>query len=61
MRKVRITDTSDLWSKSAVIYYVDVTTFMNWNDDGVGDFEGLAYRMDYLHELGVTCLWLMPI
>ena len=33
---------------------------MDWNDDGIGDFEGLAHRIDYLHELGVTCLWLMP-
>jgi trehalose synthase len=60
VRKVRITDTSDLWWKSAVIYCIDVKTFMDWNDDGIGDFEGLAHRMDYLHELGVTCLWLMP-
>ncbi|HEV7213155.1 MAG TPA: alpha-amylase family glycosyl hydrolase [Blastococcus sp.] len=33
---------------------------MDWNDDGCGDFEGLAQRLDYLAELGVTCLWLMP-
>src|ERR1700712_3581824 len=58
---MRITDTSDLWWKSAVIYCVDVKTFMDWNNDGVGDFEGLAHRLDYLHELGVTCLWLMPV
>jgi trehalose synthase len=57
---VRITDTSDLWWKTAVIYCLDVETFMDWNDDGVGDFEGLAHRMDYLNELGITCLWLMP-
>lgn len=57
---MRITDTSDLWWKNAVVYCLDVETFMDWNDDGVGDFEGLAHRMDYLHELGVTCLWLMP-
>jgi trehalose synthase len=57
---MRITDTSDLWWKSAVVYCLDVETFLDWNDDGVGDFEGLAHRMDYLHELGVTCLWLMP-
>ena len=57
---MRITDTSDLWWKSSVIYCLDVETFMDWNDDGVGDFEGLAHRMDYLHELGITCLWLMP-
>jgi trehalose synthase len=57
---VRITDTSDLWWKTAVVYCLDVQTFLDWNDDGVGDFEGLAHRMDYLHELGITCLWLMP-
>jgi trehalose synthase len=57
---MRITDTSDLWWKSAVVYCLDVETFLDWDDDGVGDFEGLAHRMDYLHELGVTCLWLMP-
>jgi trehalose synthase len=57
---MRITDTSDLWWKSSVIYCLDVETFMDWNDDGVGDFEGLAHRMDYLHELGINCLWLMP-
>ena len=33
---------------------------MDWNDDGMGDFTGLAERLDYLAELGVTCLWLMP-
>ncbi|WP_411699002.1 alpha-amylase family protein [Conyzicola sp.] len=57
---MRITDTSDLWWKNAVVYCLDVETYMDWNDDGVGDFEGLANRMDYLAELGVTCLWLMP-
>ncbi len=57
---MRITDTSDLWWKSAVIYCLDVETFLDWNDDGIGDFEGLSHRMDYLHQLGITCLWLMP-
>ena len=57
---MRITDTSDLWWKTAVIYCLDVETYLDWNNDGVGDFEGLAHRMDYLQELGVTCLWLMP-
>ncbi len=57
---MRITDTSDLWWKTAVVYCLDVETFMDWNDDGIGDFEGLAHRMDYLQELGITCLWLMP-
>jgi glycosidase len=58
---MRITDTSDLWWKTAVVYCLDVETYMDWNDDGIGDSEGLAHRMDYLHELGITCLWLMPL
>ncbi|HEV7950803.1 MAG TPA: alpha-amylase family protein, partial [Glaciihabitans sp.] len=57
---MRITDTSDLWWKTAVVYCLDVETFMDWNNDGSGDFEGLSHRLDYLAELGVTCLWLMP-
>ncbi len=57
---MRITDTSDLWWKTAVVYCLDVETFMDADGDGVGDFAGLAQRVDYLNELGVTCLWLMP-
>jgi trehalose synthase len=57
---MRITDTSDLWWKTAVIYCLDVETFLDWNGDGCGDFAGLAQRVDYLAELGVTCIWLMP-
>src|SRR3954462_3399482 len=57
---MRISETSDLWWKTAVIYCLDVQTFLDWNDDGMGDFAGLAERIDYLSELGVTCLWLMP-
>jgi trehalose synthase len=57
---VKITDTSDLWWKSAVIYCLDIETYMDGNDDGIGDFAGLARRIDYLADLGVTCLWLMP-
>ena len=57
---MRITETSDLWWKTAVIYCLDVETFLDWDDDGTGDFPGLAQRLDYLSSLGVTCLWLMP-
>lgn len=57
---MRVTDTSDLWWKTAVVYCLDVETYLDWNGDGVGDFAGLAHRLDYLEELGVTCLWLMP-
>jgi trehalose synthase len=57
---MRISDTADLWWKTAVVYCLDVETFIDWNGDGVGDLPGLAQRIDYLEELGVTCLWLMP-
>src|SRR5947209_6977392 len=50
----------DLWYKNAVIYCLDVSTFMDANGDGIGDFVGLMRRLDYLHGLGVTTIWLMP-
>ncbi|MFJ6280962.1 alpha-amylase family protein [Arthrobacter subterraneus] len=57
---MRVTDTSDLWWKNAVIYCLDIETFCDSNGDGIGDFAGAAQRLDYLAELGVTCVWLMP-
>ncbi|MFK4834745.1 alpha-amylase family protein [Microbacterium sp. ZW T2_14] len=57
---MKITDTSDLWWKSAIIYCLDVETYLDTDGDGVGDMQGLAQRIDYLAQLGVTCLWLMP-
>ncbi len=53
--------TSDLWWKNAVVYCVDVQSFLDSNGDGVGDLDGLTQRVDYLAGLGVTCLWLMPV
>src|SRR3954453_14223472 len=50
----------DLWYKNAVIYSLDVKTFMDSNGDGIGDFEGLMRRLDYLSSLGVGALWLAP-
>ncbi|GAA3473579.1 alpha-amylase family protein [Nonomuraea roseola] len=57
---MRLTYTSDLWYKNAVIYCLDVETYKDGNGDGVGDFRGLTQQIDYLHSLGITCLWLMP-
>jgi maltose alpha-D-glucosyltransferase/alpha-amylase len=51
---------SDLWYKNAVIYCLDVEKYQDANGDGVGDFEGLMRRLDYLQGLGVTCVWLQP-
>ena len=48
------------WYKHAIIYQVHVRTFSDANDDGIGDFAGLAQRLDYLQELGVSAIWLMP-
>src|SRR3954454_10019326 len=56
---IRLVD--ERWFKQAVIYSVDVETFQDSNGDGVGDFNGLINRLDYLTRLGVTCLWLNPI
>lgn len=57
---MKATQTGDLWWKSAVIYCLDVQTFFDSNNDGVGDFAGLSERLDHLVELGVTVVWLMP-
>jgi maltose alpha-D-glucosyltransferase/alpha-amylase len=51
---------NDLWYKNAVIYCINVESFMDTNGDGRGDFEGLMRRLDYLAGLGVTCIWLLP-
>lgn len=57
---MKITDTSDLWWKTSVVYCLDVETYLDSDGDGIGDLTGLARRIDYLADLGVTCLWLMP-
>ena len=49
-----------LWYKDAVIYQVHVRTFFDADGDGIGDFRGLTQKLDYLQELGITALWLMP-
>ncbi len=52
--------TDPLWYKDAVIYELHVRAFADSNADGIGDFQGLISKLDYLQDLGVTCLWLLP-
>ncbi len=49
-----------LWYKDAIIYELHVRAFADSNNDGIGDFQGLMGKLDYLQDLGVTCLWLLP-
>ena len=49
------------WYKDAIFYEVHVKAFMDGNGDGIGDFSGLTARLDYLRDLGVDCLWLLPM
>ncbi len=57
MRKI---ESGDLWWKNAVFYCADIETFYDWNGDGTGDIRGMTERIEYLADLGITCLWLMP-
>ncbi|HXE63621.1 MAG TPA: maltose alpha-D-glucosyltransferase [Bryobacteraceae bacterium] len=49
-----------LWYKDAIIYELHVRAFCDSNGDGIGDFPGLLSHIDYLQDLGVTCIWLLP-
>src|SRR5687768_3081342 len=53
-------DMDALWYKDAIIYQVHVRAFCDGNDDGIGDFRGLAQKLDYLQDLGITAIWLLP-
>jgi maltose alpha-D-glucosyltransferase/alpha-amylase len=52
--------TDPLWYKDAIIYELHVRAFADSNGDGIGDFPGLLTKLDYLQDLGVTCIWLLP-
>ncbi|HEY0235492.1 MAG TPA: maltose alpha-D-glucosyltransferase [Afipia sp.] len=54
------TESDELWYKDAVIYQLHVKAFADSNNDGIGDFAGLTEKLDYLQDLGVTVLWLLP-
>lgn len=48
------------WYKDAIIYELHIKAFMDHNNDGIGDFMGLLSRLDYLEDLGVTAIWVLP-
>jgi maltose alpha-D-glucosyltransferase / alpha-amylase len=50
----------NLWYKDAIIYELHVKTFADSDGDGIGDFRGLIGKLDYLQELGITAIWLLP-
>ena len=52
--------TDPSWYKDAIIYELHVRAFADSNGDGIGDFRGLVDKLDYLQDLGVTALWLLP-
>jgi len=54
-------DYGPLWYKNAIFYEVHVRAFCDSNGDGHGDLQGLISKLDYLSELGVDCIWLLPI
>jgi maltose alpha-D-glucosyltransferase/alpha-amylase len=58
--EVTLLDNDPCWYKDAVIYELHVRAFADGNGDGIGDFKGLALKLDYLQDLGVTALWLLP-
>jgi maltose alpha-D-glucosyltransferase / alpha-amylase len=52
--------TDPLWYKDAIVYELHVRAFADSNNDGIGDFPGLLTKLDYLKDLGVTCIWILP-
>src|SRR5215218_6465747 len=52
--------TQPLWFKDAVIYETHVRAFFDSDEDGIGDFRGLVEKLEYLHDLGITAIWLLP-
>ena len=48
------------WYKDAIIYQLHIKAFFDANNDGIGDFAGLMQKLDYVRELGVDTLWILP-
>ena len=56
----RLIEAEQLWYKDAIIYQLHVKSFFDSNNDGIGDFPGLISKLDYIADLGVNTLWLLP-
>lgn len=52
--------TPTLWYKDAIFYELSIRAFCDSNSDGIGDFRGATQKLDYLRDLGITCIWLLP-
>src|SRR6266536_1353070 len=60
IRAVPKLESDELWFKDVIIYQLHVKAFADSNNDGIGDFAGLTQKLEYLQDLGVTALWLLP-
>ncbi|MBA2519090.1 MAG: maltose alpha-D-glucosyltransferase [Chloroflexia bacterium] len=54
-------ESDDLWYKDAIFYEAPVKSFFDANNDGIGDFRGMTEKLDYIRDLGVDCIWLLPM
>jgi len=59
-RRAEQPGSNPIWYKDAVIYELRVRSFFDSNGDGIGDFGGVTSKLDYLQDLGVTALWMLP-
>jgi maltose alpha-D-glucosyltransferase/alpha-amylase len=59
-RNAQPADTDLLWYKDAIIYQIHIKSFFDGDNDGIGDFSGLISRLDYIADLGVNTIWLLP-
>src|SRR5258708_8519306 len=59
-QKENISKLGPLWYKDAIFYELRVRSFYDSNGDGIGDFPGLTQKLDYLRDLGITTIWLLP-
>ena len=59
-KKATMAGAPDFWYKDAIIYQLHVKSFFDSNNDGIGDFLGLISKLDYIADLGVNAIWILP-